>query len=314
MTDDFGRKIDYLRLSVTDLCNYRCSYCMPESGVPKKDHSEILSVEELIEIARASVACGIRKIRITGGEPLVRRGILDICRGIGAIEGLEELCMTTNSVFLPEYAAALKSTGVNRINISIDTMNPERFKEITRRGMLTQVLDGIDAAKKAGFDQIKLNIVLLGGINQDEIPSFVSLTRDEAIEVRFIELMPMGECASWDKSRFIKAQTVLDLCPELVRIEDHGVAERYQIPGYMGTVGLISPMSHAFCSKCNRIRVTSDGMLKPCLHSDDEILLRGLKGKELEDEIMKGIARKPGRHNMENGVSETSRCMNRIGG
>lgn len=314
MRDSHGRKIEYLRLSVTDYCNLRCRYCMPEDGVDRKQHHAILRVEEIIEIARAAVTLGITKIRLTGGEPLVRRGILDICRGVGALDGLKELCLTTNGLLLPQYAEALREAGVNRLNLSLDTLKPERYPLIARRGTLEEALDGLRAAEAAGFTEIKINAVLMGGVNDDEIPAFVELTRDKPWEVRFIELMPMGECADWPKERFVSAEAVLTACPGLQPAESHGVAERYQIPGYKGVVGLIRPLSHRFCGNCNRIRVTADGMLKPCLHSDVEIPLRGLHGEALKDTIAAGIRAKAGEHHMEERGSDTNRTMNQIGG
>jgi len=314
MLDRCQRNIDYLRLSVTDLCNYRCRYCMPEEGVVKLPHGDVLSVEEIIEIARAAVSCGIRKIRLTGGEPLVRRGILDICRGLRSIPDLQELCLTTNGALLPKLAAPLRECGVDRLNVSIDTLRPDRFSYITRRGTLADVLDGIRAAEDAGFSGLKLDTVLIGGLNDDEIPDFVGLTRQHPWEVRFIELMPMGECAQWDKSCFVPNRIVLERCPDLKPIEAQGVARRYRLPGAPGTVGLISPVSHDFCGDCRRIRVTADGKLKSCLHSREELSVRGLHGAELEDAIRRGILLKPERHHLAEGGSDTPRTMNRIGG
>ena len=314
MNDAYGRRIDYLRLSVTDLCNYRCIYCMPDSGVAKKEHAGILSVEECVDVAAQAVRCGVRKVRVTGGEPLVRRGILDICRGIAAIGGVEELCLTTNGSLLREFARPLQEAGVDRLNVSLDTLRAERFASLTRRGSLTDVLEGVDAALRAGFDRLKFNVVLMGGVNDDEIPDFVALTRERPVEVRFIELMPVGECADWDRSRFIGAQRVLEFCPELMPLEADGVAARYRIPGYAGTVGLIRPLSHKFCADCNRIRVTADGRLKPCLHSAEEIPLKGLKGEALFRALQDGILKKPLQHEMERLGSQSARPMNRIGG
>jgi cyclic pyranopterin phosphate synthase len=199
MTDGCGRTIQYLRLSVTDLCNYRCRYCMPEAGVHKRPHRDILSVEECVEIGRAAVNCGVKKIRLTGGEPLVRGGILDICRGLSSIDGLEELCLTTNGSLLPELAASLRDAGVDRLNVSLDSLRPERFSLITRRGRLDDALAGLAAAERAGFIKLKCNVVLMGGFNDDEIVDFVALTEHKPWEIRFIELMPMGECAQWEK-------------------------------------------------------------------------------------------------------------------
>ena len=314
MIDQYGRTIDYLRLSVTDLCNYRCRYCMPEEGVEKGPHGSVLSVEECGEIARAAVRCGVRKIRVTGGEPLVRRGILDICRTLRAIPELEELCLTTNGSLLPELAQPLRDAGVDRLNISLDTLQPERFREITRWGTLEEVLSGIRAAEDAGFWHLKLDTVLMGGVNDDEIGDFLNLTRAHPWEVRFIELMPMGPCAAWPKERFLSVTEVLKRFPELEKIEPSGVARRYRLPGAAGTVGLIAPMSHEFCGDCRRIRVTADGKLKGCLHSREEIPLRGLHGAELEAAIYRGILQKPKGHHLTKHASDTPRTMNEIGG
>jgi cyclic pyranopterin phosphate synthase len=315
MKDDFGREIYYLRLSVTDLCNLRCVYCMPEEGVEKRCHSDILSVEEIEEIVRATVGCGIRKVRVTGGEPLVRKGIIEICRRIASIPEVEELCITTNGTLLPQYAQQLKEAGVSRLNISLDTMDSEKYQMITRNGSLKDVLSGIDAALKAGFDNIKINAVLMGGVNDAEIPELVELTRDKSINVRFIELMPIGECAGWSKERFISNAKVLEMAPALNEIGESGVAKLYRLPGGTGTVGLISPISSHFCPTCNRIRVTADGKLKPCLHSSDEVNLRGLHGQELVDKIKGAVHSKPKRHHLdEDAQSGSIRNMNEIGG
>ena len=314
MIDQYGRTIDYLRLSVTDLCNYRCRYCMPEEGVAKGSHGSVLSVEECGEITRAAVKLGVRKIRITGGEPLVRRGILDICRTLRAIPELEELCLTTNGSLLPELAQPLRDAGVDRLNISLDTLKPERFREITRRGTLEEVLSGIRAAEDAGFRNLKLDTVLMGGVNDDEIGDFLDLTREHPWEARFIELMPMGPCASWPKERFLPVTEVLKRFPELEETAPNGVARRYRLPGAVGTVGLITPMSHEFCGDCRRIRVTADGRLKGCLHSREEISLRGLHGPALEAAICRGILQKPKGHHLTEHASDTPRTMNEIGG
>ena len=314
MVDQFGRAVDYLRLSVTDLCNYRCRYCMPEDGVCKRSHSDILRVEECVEIVRAAAACGVTKVRLTGGEPLVRRGVLDICRGIAALPGVEELCLTTNGSLLPELAAPLREAGVSRLNVSLDTLRPDRFRSITRCGELSQVLDGIAAAQEAGFDGLKLNTVLINGFNDDEIGDFLALTADCPWEVRFIELMPMGPCAGWGGDRFLSCGEVPRRFPALEPLEKQGVARRYRLPGARGTVGLISPLSRAFCAQCSRIRVTADGMLKPCLHSREEIPLRGLRGAELEETIRRGIFQKPQEHHLTQRPSDTPRTMDQIGG
>ncbi|MCI8802151.1 MAG: GTP 3',8-cyclase MoaA [Oscillibacter sp.] len=312
MLDRHNRNITYLRLSVTDRCSLRCRYCMPADGIPKRDHRDVCSAEELVEIARAAVDCGVRKVRLTGGEPLVRRGILEICRGIAAIPGVEELCLTTNGAALARLAKPLREAGVSRLNISLDTLRPERYAYMTRVGRLEDVFRGLEAAEEAGFTGTKLNVVLMKGFNDDEIPDFLDLSCRYPVEVRFIELMPIGEGRN---AQFLPAEAVLDACPCLQPLEGSGVARRYRSPGGRGTVGLIEPMSHRFCAACDRIRVTADGKLKPCLHSRQEISLRGLSGEALRLAIEAGIAAKPERHYMnETGRSEAGRRMNQIGG
>ncbi len=314
MTDTFGRKITYLRISVTDLCNLRCVYCMPENGIEKRCHSDIMSIEEIVTSVEAAADCGITKVRITGGEPLVRKGITDICRSVGKIPGIEEICITTNGVLLPRYAQELRDAGVSRLNISLDTLDPEKYSRLTRIGRLEDALAGLDAAEKAGFTGTKINAVLIGGVNSDEIPALVGLTRDRDIEFRFIELMPIGECSDWDKSRFIPGSTVLEAVPELVEDGMSGVSRMYRVPGWKGRVGLIDPISHRFCDQCNRIRITADGKVKPCLHSAGEFDLRGLDRAGMAAVIRSAIESKPGRHMLDEHSSESIRNMNEIGG
>lgn len=314
MVDGFGRTVDYLRLSVTDLCNYRCRYCMPVEGVRKRRHEDILTVEECIEIVRAAVACGITKVRLTGGEPLVRRGILDICRGIAGLEGVKELCLTTNGSLLAQLAAPLRDAGVDRLNISLDTLRPDRFQSMTRTGKLDQTLAGIAAAEAAGFTLLKLNTVLIGGFNDDELEELLALTVSHPWELRLIELMPMGPCSEWCRERFLSGTAIPNRFPRLEPVGNQGVARRYRLPGAKGTVGLISPLSHGFCSRCRRIRVTADGRLKSCLHSREEIDLKGLHGEALEAAIRRGILQKPLEHHLTDRPSDTPRNMNQIGG
>lgn len=315
MKDRYGRTIKYLRLSVTDLCNCRCVYCMGENGVPRLPHSAILSFEEIEEIVRAAVSLGVTKVRLTGGEPLVRRGIDELVRRLRGIEGVEELAMTTNGARLAEYAARLKSAGLDRLNVSLDTLDPEKFRRITRIGELRDTLNGLDAARRAGFERIKLNTVLMGGVNDDEIAEIAALAKDGAFDVRFIELMPIGECTDWDRRRFLPAERVLEYLPKGERVPSDGVAELWRPAGFRGTVGLIRPLSHRFCADCDRIRVTADGCLKPCLHSAREIPLRGKHGEALVRTIAEGMQTKPREHHMADGhASESRRGMNRIGG
>ena len=314
MQDGWGREIDYLRLSVTDRCSLRCRYCMPAAGIVKRSHREILSVEECVEIAQAAVQLGVKKIRLTGGEPLVRRGLLEICRRLRAIPGLRELCLTTNGLDLPQLAAPLRAAGVDRLNISLDTLRRDRFSFLTRREAPADLLSGIRAAEDAGFQNLKIDTVLIGGFNDDELEDFLQLTCQHPWEIRFIELMPMGPCAAWPASAFLPVQTVLSRFPQLEPLAPEGVARRFRLPGAPGAVGLISPLSHSFCASCRRVRVTADGRLKSCLHSREELSLRGLHGPELEAAIRQGILEKPRRHHLETGPSHTPRTMNQIGG
>ena len=321
MRDGFGRTIRYLRLSVTDKCNCRCVYCMPAGGVPRCRHEDLLSFEELVEVVRAATTLGVCKVRVTGGEPLARRGVVDLCQMVAAVPGVEELDMTTNATMLAPVAADLRAAGVTRLNVSLDTLDPERYRAVTRVGTLADALAGIRAAREAGFGSsidspLKINCVLMGGVNVDEVPRLVDMARRGPVEVRFIELMPMGECALWPRERFVSADVVLDACPELVRIGTGGVAELYRGPGFAGRVGLIRAVSHRFCSACDRIRVTADGRVKPCLHSAAEVSVRGFRGEELERALARAILMKPARHELAPGArpSATPRDMNEIGG
>ena len=315
MLDGEGRLIEYLRLSVTDRCNCRCTYCMPAGGVPMLGHKDILSFEELTEVVAACAQLGVRKVRLTGGEPLVRRGLPELVRMIRAVPGVEELAMTTNATLLAPVAAELHHAGLDRLNVSLDTLDAARYAELTRGGSLEDVLAGLAAARDAGFSHTKVNCVLMGGVNDADVPRLAELARTEPIDVRFIELMPMGPCAGWPKARFIPAETVLEAVPGLVPLRRDGVAELWHAPGWAGNVGLIRPMSHRFCDGCSRIRVTADGRLKPCLHSAAEIPLRGLHGEALLSELRRGIAAKPAYHHMDRDhASQSARDMNEIGG
>lgn len=317
MKDTFQREITYLRISLTDLCNLRCVYCMPPEGVRKQTHNQILSLEEIGEIARAAVELGVKKIRLTGGEPLVRRGVLSLCRELRRIPRLQELTLTTNGLLLPEMAAELKAAGVDRVNISLDTLDPEKYRCVTRMGTLEDTLAGIRAAGEAGLTPLKLNCVLIGGFNDDEIPALAALTAREPVEVRFIELMPIGRAAPFGPEAYLPCEAVLERLPDLEALgETGGVAERFRLPGAVGTVGLIRPLSGCFCGRCDRIRLTADGCLKPCLHSREEIPLRGLHGADLRRALGRAILHKPARHGELSAQvrSEAARDMNQIGG
>lgn len=314
LQDNLGRAVRYLRLSVTDRCGYRCAYCMAEDGAAARARGDVLPIGKLAEIGGAAVRCGVEKIRLTGGEPLLRRGILTLCERLRACAGLKELTLTTNGALLGALAADLRGAGVGRLNVSLDTLRPERFRALTRRGELRDVLRGLDAARSAGFSGTKLNVVLLRGVNDDEIADFIALTRAEELSVRFIELMPVGGSAAFARERFLSADAVLAAVPELERAGRDGVAELYRAPGHRGTVGLIRPVTRCFCAACDRIRVTADGNLKPCLHSAEEIPLRDLRGAALEAAIRAGAAAKPARHGLAEGGSAAAREMYAIGG
>lgn len=313
MKDRFGRDITYLRISVTDLCNLRCKYCMPESGVESLCHSDILSLEEIVEIVKVAAKNGITKIRLTGGEPLVRRGFVHLCKEISKIEQIEDIAITTNGVHLKNMADDLFENKVKRINFSLDTLVKEKYNDITRRNDFEKTMESLFYAIEKGF-KVKLNVVLIGGFNDDEIENFVKLANDYDLEVRFIELMQIGETANWSKDKFVSNKIVLEKVPKLEFDGISGVAKIYKIKGQKGKIGLISPISCSFCSDCNRIRLTSDGKLKPCLHSKDEINLKGLSGEELEEVFKRGIFDKPEKHHLEEGKSESARDMNKIGG
>lgn len=313
MKDRFGRDITYLRISVTDLCNLRCKYCMPESGVESLCHSDILSIEEIVEIVKVASKNGIKKIRLTGGEPLVRRGFINLCKQISEINEIEDIAITTNGVYLKEMADELFENKVRRINFSLDTLVKEKYNDITRRNDFDKTMESLFYAIKKGF-KVKINVVLIGGFNDDEIEDFVNLANKYDLEVRFIELMQIGETANWSKDKFVSNKIVLEKVPKLEFDGVSGVAKIYKIKGQKGRIGLISPISCSFCEDCNRIRLTSDGKLKPCLHSKDEINLKGLSGEELEEAFKRGIFEKPEKHHLEDGKSESTRDMNKIGG
>lgn len=318
MKDSYGRDITYLRISITDECNLRCIYCMPEDKADScaAPCSSQMSADEIVEIAQEAVKLGITKIRITGGEPLIRPDVVDICRRISSLPGVRELAITTNGMLLADMAYDLKKAGVSRLNISLDTLQTDKYTRITRRGKYEEVVDGIRKAMDAGLTPIKINTVLIGGFNDDEIQDFAELTRDGQVEVRFIELMPIGACAGFPKHAFIKGKVVLDKLPELVEMAHSGVARMYRYPDGKGRIGIISAVNQHFCLDCNRIRLTCDGKIKPCLHSREEVLVRGLHGEELSREIKRAIIEKPAQHvKLTYGyTSETSRYMNQIGG
>ncbi|MBR6353351.1 MAG: GTP 3',8-cyclase MoaA [Oscillospiraceae bacterium] len=317
MIDSYGREITYMRVSVTELCNLRCRYCMPKDGVCKKSHEEMLTEDEMIQAIEAAASLGIRKLRITGGEPLIKKNIVSICRRAAAVPGIREVCITTNGTLLPALAGPLREAGVKRLNISLDTLDPEKFRYISRVGELEQAVSGIRAALDAGFEKVKLNTVLIGGFNDDEIPALAELSRRYPLDVRFIELMPMYDSGDFGPEAFIPYKVVLEKLPELVEeAPDGGVAKLYRLPGAQGSIGLISPISAHFCSECNRIRLTADGKIKPCLHSGGEYSLKGKDFDGMVEELHCAILHKPSWHGALDAVnrSRAGRNMNQIGG
>ena len=315
MLDQFGRNITYLRLSVTERCQLRCTYCRVEEGICPK--AKELSPAEYERIVRACMQLGIQKVRLTGGEPLLRKDILEIVERIARLEGLQDLSMTTNAQMLPGKAQLLKQAGLRRLNISLDSLKPEVFHELTG-GDIQPVLQGMEEAVESGLLPLKLNIVLVRGINDAEIDDFIALTRENPIDVRFIELMPIGDHGE-NADRRISNQDVLAARPYLQPVPMRYPGQPsvdYQVPGYRGRVGFISPISHQFCADCNRIRVMSDGTLRPCLGVDREIPLTNALAQDdevLREAICAGIFRKPAVHRFES-CTFAERNMSRIGG
>ena len=311
MRDGFGREIDYLRVSVTDQCNLRCAYCMPAEGCAGR---EPISFAEITEVVREAAALGVRKVRLTGGEPLLRPGLPGLCRELAGIPGVEELAVTTNGLLLPRMSGELKEAGVSRVNISLDTLDPEKYRRITRGGRLEDALAGVRAAWEAGLRPLKLNAVLIGGFNDGEIEALAGLTRESPVEVRFIELMPMLADSPLGPEAYLSCGSVLERLPELEEAGRCGTARLYRLPGAAGTVGLSSPLSCGFCGSCRRLRLTADGFLKPCLHSSEELSIRGLHGGALRARLREAASQKPARHRLLEGGPQAGRSMNQIGG
>lgn len=323
--DSERRPITYLRVSVTDRCNLRCVYCMPEEGVAARAHDEILRYEEITRVVRVAAKVGLKQVRLTGGEPLVRRRIVDLVRQIAATPGIEDVSMTTNGTLLGAFADDLHAAGLRRVNISLDTLDPERFLKITRRGNLEDVLRGIAAARTAGLEPVKINVVAVRGMNDDEAVAFAQRTRDEGWNVRFIEVMPLGAGEHWSAESYIpsaetKAQIEEALGPlEPAALEGNGPARYWRLPGAEGTIGFISPISEHFCSLCNRLRLTADGKLMPCLLSDRELDLRALLRGGADDAairnlLLRAVAMKPDRHHLDERIVPETHLMSQVGG
>jgi cyclic pyranopterin phosphate synthase len=315
MKDGFGRRVEYLRVSVTDKCNLRCVYCMPLEGMPWMRRAELLTYEEIEEIVRTMAGMGLRRVRITGGEPLVRRDLPELARRIAGVEGIEDLSLSTNAVLLAPHAEALREAGVGRINVSLDSLRPDRVESIARRpGCFGPIMEGFEAAERVGFDPIKVNVVLIRGQNDDEIEDFASITRERPWHVRFIELMPTGSNLELSAKQYVSCQEALTRLRAMDRLEavdgpwGNGPASYYRFPGAPGTVGVITPMSHSYCDRCNRMRLTADGHLRPCLFGDLQTNLRDplRAGADLVPLIEETLRIKPERHYLIQGSTQGS--------
>jgi len=323
LSDSFRRPIDYLRISVTDRCNLRCIYCMPPEGVKHMAHSDILTYEEIHTVAEAAAALGISKVRITGGEPLVRLGLPQLVRMLAGIKAIDDLSLTTNGILLARYAAELKSAGLQRVNISLDTLEPAKFKKISRGGNLKDVFKGMAAAGSVGFSPIKINMVVMAGINDNELLDFARKTITDGWHVRFIECMPFGKTEN--ESRFAPVSEMREKIETLGKLEPcsvqrgNGPAKYFRLPEAKGTIGFITPVSEHFCFGCNRLRLTADGKLRLCLLNEEEIDLRerlrnGMTPEELKSLIKEAVASKPLRHHLTEGQVPRGRPFSQVGG
>ncbi|MFC4776348.1 GTP 3',8-cyclase MoaA [Paenibacillus sp. GCM10023252] len=330
LTDRWGRVHDYLRISVTDRCNLRCLYCMPEEGVAFTESSNLLSFDDIVQVVEAGAKLGISKLRITGGEPLVRANLDQLIVRLAGIPGIEDIALTTNGVLLAGQAAALRAAGVTRVNISLDTLDPVRFKFIARRGDLKRVMEGIEEAARVGFSPIKLNCVLLKGINEDEITDFLRLAYEQPLHVRFIEYMPIGHADDNWKNHYLPLTSVLDAAAvagysvqRKHNVKGNGPSDDWEMEGGIGSFGLIHPVSDHFCKSCNRLRLTADGSINPCLYWVDELNVKPALGDAaaLEAVFAKAMAVKPENHEMAAKLADealthvpTERRMSQIGG
>ncbi len=323
--DKYERIIDYMRISIIDRCNLRCIYCMPSDGIKPIGHKEILSHEEIIKIVGIAAGLGVRKIRLTGGEPLIRKNLAYLISSINSIEGIEDISLTTNGILLKRYARFLADAGLRRVNVSIDSFRPGRYSEITRGGDINNVLEGIREAEEAGLLPIKINIVPIRGFNDDEIEDFAKLTLTNSYHVRFIEFMPIGAKDIWSREKYISTEEIKERVSAIaplfsVKARKSGPARYFRFEGAHGVVGFISPITHHFCNTCNRLRLTSDGKLRPCLFSETEIDLKsamrcGASDEEIERLLRLSIEIKPERHSINHEKCFTHlKPMSKIGG
>ncbi|MDF2924116.1 MAG: MoaA [Paenibacillaceae bacterium] len=330
LEDRFHRVHDYLRISVTDRCNLRCVYCMPEEGMEFEPEENHLTFAQIAEVVRSLAVLGVRKIRLTGGEPLLRKNLEKLVSMLAGIPGIEDIALTTNGMFLQKKAGMLKDAGLTRLNVSLDSLRPDRFALITRGGEIRRVLGGIDAALEAGLDPVKLNVVLMKGINDDEIEDFLKLTIGRKLNIRFIEYMPIGHDDDGWKKRYVSLETVFERAARLgwkvegaAGVTGNGPAENHRLVGAAGTFGLIHPVSDHFCKSCNRLRLTADGNIKPCLYWSDEFNVRSRLGdaEGIRQLFLQALSIKPETHEMALALNQagqshipTARRMSQIGG
>jgi cyclic pyranopterin phosphate synthase len=326
MLDGQGREINYLRISVTDRCNLRCQYCMPETGISHISHNDILSLEEIARLIKVGTSIGIRKIRLTGGEPLVRKNISQLVHYINNIKEIDDIAITTNGILFAPIARELKDAGLNRVNFSLDSMVAEKYRYITRSGNLSAVMESIEKAIALELHPIKINTVIIKGFNDGEIFDFVELAYKYPLHIRFIEFMPIGDLLFWQKDRLMTGQEIKQhieqkyLLEESSKVKGCGPANYYNLCGGVGSIGFISPLSNHFCAFCNRIRMTAEGKLRTCLYEQGETdlraaLKRGSDDEEIRQLFIAALRLKPKRHHMESGWGETNhRKMYQIGG
>ena len=325
LSDSFQRPINYLRISVTDRCNLRCIYCMPAGGVYLLPHPDILTYEEIYTVAKAAAELGINKVRISGGEPLVRSSLPRLIQMLSQIDAIDDISLTTNGILLGRYAAELKSAGLRRVNVSLDTLRQDRFESITRCSYnLGDVLEGIDAARSAGLNPVKINMVVMSGINDDEVLNFATKTINDGWHVRFIELMPVA-ASSTIALQFVPVSDMRSRLEQLGELEPclpgigNGPASYFRFPQATGTIGFITPISEHFCFRCNRLRLTADGKLRPCLLAEEEIDLKqplrsGISSGGLKQLIEEAVAKKPLQHHLADGCIPKDRPFSQVGG
>lgn len=327
LIDRFDRQVTYLRISVTDRCNLRCVYCLPPDGVAPKSHEEILTYEEIAELVRVAAGLGVREVRLTGGEPLVRKKLADLVRMIAGISGIEDISLTSNGLLLEQQADQLAQAGLKRVNLSIDSLDPVRFHHITRGGSLDRFWAGVRAAEEAGLNPIKLNVVVMRGVNDDELVDMARLSLNHPWHVRFIEIMPILNQNPWGEGFPAPDQTYFPIHEILALLNPLGLqpvetavgsgpAVEYRLTGGIGRIGFISPLGEKFCERCNRLRLTADGNLRPCLLREDEISIREAlrTGQPLDALLEQAVLLKPDGHELESEVYPTGRCMRQIGG